>query len=223
MPTSRSDSRVFVSAGEASGDAYAAALVLAMKARLGAKQVHFEGLGGRRSGVAGVTLIADSARWGAIGVFQALAVGPRIFLSYYRLKWRLRTGTPGLFIAIDFGFGNIKLARHAHKQGWNVLYFMPPGSWRKDRQASNLAPIADAVVTQFPWSEQILKASGINVHWFGHPIKQLVSVRAKQVGDTGPRETLAILKQRLQRTAENLGTARDLLNQSCEAIRELVG
>jgi hypothetical protein len=38
-----------------------------------------------------------------------------------------------------------------------------------------------------------------------------------------PRETLAVLKQRLQRIAENLGTARNLLNQSCETIRELVG
>jgi hypothetical protein len=38
-----------------------------------------------------------------------------------------------------------------------------------------------------------------------------------------PRETLAILKERMRRTAENLERAQDLLKQSRETIRVIAG
>ncbi|HZH97694.1 MAG TPA: hypothetical protein VEX38_01875, partial [Fimbriimonadaceae bacterium] len=84
----------------------------------------------------------------------------------------------GLFVPIDFGFMNIKLARHAKQLGWRVLYFIPPGSWRKDRQGEDLPKVTDMIVTPFSWSADILRGMGANAHWFGHPMKEIVRTTA---------------------------------------------
>ena len=124
---------------------------------------------------AGAAIVADSTRWGAIGVAQAFRVAPRITRGFYRAKAQLLASEPGLFVPIDFGYMNLRLARHAKGGGWKVLYFVPPGSWRRDRQGRDLPELTDAIVTPFPWSAEILQRMGANAHFFGHPLKQMVA------------------------------------------------
>lgn len=164
--------RVFFSAGEASGDAYAAALLREM-ATLG-NEWSFEGIGGPRLAAEDARIWADSSRWGAISILQSLRVAPKVVGGYSRGKYALRKGIPGLFIPIDFGYMNVKLARYAKSKGWKVLYFIPPGSWRRDKQGRDLPQVADEIVTPFPWSAEILGKMGASVHFFGHPLKQLI-------------------------------------------------
>lgn len=133
----------------------------------------FEGMGGPRLAATGAKIYADSSKWGAISIAQSLGIYPRIVGSYYDIKRKLREGIPGLFIPIDFGYANIRLARHAKNHRWQVLYFVPPGSWRRDRQGGDLPAITDAIVTPFSWSAEILQGMGANAFWFGHPIKEL--------------------------------------------------
>lgn len=163
--------RVLLSAGEASGDAYGAALVHRLRAWR--PSLRFAAVGGRRLAVAGVPLVADCSRWGAVGIVEALRVGPRVLRGYLRAKRVLRCD-PGLFVPIDYGFINVRLARHAKAKGWRVLYFVPPGSWRKDKQGADLPAITDAIVTPFSWSADILSSMGARAYWFGHPLKELI-------------------------------------------------
>lgn len=165
--------RIFLSAGEASGDAYGAALVREIK-RLSNQSCAFEAIGGQKLHKEGVTIHADSSKWGAMSISKGIQVGFRILPHYLRVKGILRRGQPGLFIPIDFGFANIRLAKHAKRNGWKVLYFVPPGSWRRDRQGKDLPSITDAIVTPFDWSAEILNKMGAKAHWFGHPILQLM-------------------------------------------------
>ena len=183
--------RIFLSAGEASGDAYGAALVREIRAQCDSRQLSFEGIGGPKLKAEGVTLYADSSHWGAISIVQAAKVFWKVFTTLHKLKHNLREGKPGLLIAIDFGYANIRLCRYAKKFGWKVLYFVPPGSWRRDRQGKDLPEIADEIVTPFSWSAEILAKMGAKAHWFGHPIKQLIDEQ-KSVSSE-PRTTVAVL------------------------------
>ena len=174
---------VFFSAGEASGDAYAGALTTEMK-RLNKTSdggepiaLTFVGIGGKRFQAAGGTIVADSSQWGAVSILESLKVVPRVLGSYYRAKRFIRSQPPGLLIAIDFGYVNIRLSRHAKNMGWKVLYFAPPSSWRRDKQGKDLPKITDAIATPFSWSADLLNAAGANAHWFGHPICQLLKDR----------------------------------------------
>lgn len=194
-----SSARILLSAGEASGDAYAASLVRALR-RLD-PHLAFYGIGGTRLREEGATLFADSSKWGAISIVQSLKVVPRVWFGYRRTisalaKLAPAPGTPGLFIPIDFGYANIRLARHAKKHGWNVLYFVPPGSWRRDRQGRDLPSLTDAISTPFEWSASLLREMGGNALWFGHPIKQLLRERFADdapAREDGRLDTIAVL------------------------------
>lgn len=171
--------RVFLSAGEASGDAYGEAFVSRLRALR--PELCFEAVGGRRLAATVGGLVADSSRWGAIGIVEAFRVGPRVLRGYLAAKRRLSNGEPGLFVPIDYGFTNVRLSRWAKRHDWRVLYFIPPGSWRRDKQGADLPEITDAIVTPFSWSAEILKKMGANAHWFGHPLRELIGAGALDV------------------------------------------
>jgi lipid-A-disaccharide synthase len=186
--------RIFFSAGEASGDAYGGALLRLLRARLGVDTLFVEAIGGERLRQAGAKLVADSSAWGAIGVAESLRVYPKARLGLARGKKALAAGEPGVFVPIDYGYLNIGLARHAKERGWKVVYFSPPGAWRKDRQGEDLPQVSDAIVTPFSWSAEILNRMGADAHWFGHPIRQMIrDARAANSPNEDKGATIAVL------------------------------
>lgn len=180
--------RVFFSAGEASGDRYAGELA----ARLLQAQpdLEIEGIGGPGLARQG-RLIANSSSWGAIGVAQVARIYFRARRGRDAAMRRLAEGAPGLFVPIDYGFMNVRLARFAKRHGWKVLYFSPPGAWRRDRQGVHLPEIADAIVTPFSWSAEILRGMGAQAYWFGHPMRELLASRSSVPSEQ--RRSVAVL------------------------------
>lgn len=192
--------RLFFSAGEASGDAYAAEIV----ARLG-KGWEVEGIGGHRLRAISTGPHVDSSKWGAIGIVEACKVVPRVIRGYRQARVHLASGPPGIFVPIDFGYVNIKLARWARRHSWKVMYFIPPGSWRKDRQGADLPRVSDVIVTPFSWSADLLRQMGGNAHWFGHPLKQMVGDHISRETAEPLRDAIAILPgSRLHEIHHNL-------------------
>lgn len=160
----------------------------------------FEGIGGKLMAQAGATVYADSSSWGAISISESVAVFVRVLLGSKPAVRKL-DGEPGVLVPIDFGFFNIKLCRVAKKKGWKVLYFVPPGSWRRDRQGKDVAELADLIVTPFSWSAEILNQMGGKAEWFGHPLKQLAGLPPNDQG----RHGIAILPgSRKHEVEENL-------------------
>lgn len=162
---------VLISTGEASGDTVGAELLLEMRSR------GFRGdayaIGGRRLSEAGATILEDSRRWAAMGIVQSLRVYPRVLAGFKRVKRKVREAPPRLVITIDFGAFNVPLCRFAKRHGCSTLYFMPPGSWRRDTQGADLSEIADRIATPFEWSAELLRKSGAQAEWVGHPSAQL--------------------------------------------------
>lgn len=164
---------ILFSAGEASGDAYAEALI--SKVRALEPEARIEAVGGARCRAAIGRLVADSSHWGAVGITEALKVVPRVMKGYRQAKAVIASHPKGVLVPIDYGYMNIKLCRFAKERGWRVVYFIPPGSWRKDRQGADLASLTDEIVTPFPWSAQILNEQGAKAHFWGHPLLSMVS------------------------------------------------
>lgn len=160
---------IAIVAGEASGDASGAALAVELKKLC--PDVSVWGAGGPLMREAGVELVADFSWAGSIGIVEALKVIPRLTIEQARLKRLIAKRRPDVFVPIDFGAFNVPLGRFVRGSGIRTVYYFPPGSWRRrGRDNSALLAAADKIVTPFPWSEQLLRASGADAHFLGHPI-----------------------------------------------------
>ena len=166
--------RLFISAGEASGDMYGAYLIKEIKKLRPYDDIQMQAIGSTMLRAAGATIVANSSKWGAMGVWQSIKVGPRVMIGYFKAKKAMKKGDTGLFVPIDFGYLNMRLAKFARQQEWKVLYFMPPGSWKRSSQGEGLAEVTDEVVTPFSWSAGYLNSAGVNAHFYGHPLKQII-------------------------------------------------
>jgi len=202
--------RIFLSAGEASGDAVAAALVEEL--RKTGRDFIFQGVGGKLLEAAIGPLAASSSTWGAISIVQSVAVMRRAVSGGMKARRQMAKGAPGIFVPIDFGFFNIRQARWAKGHGWKVVYFMPPGSYKRQRQGRNLSEVVDKVVTPFPWSEEILRGQGIDASFFGHPIKQLIRMNPVPEQSKDPQRIAVLSGSRTTEMARHLPLVAQLVN-----------
>ena len=164
-------------AGETSGDLNGAFLVAEL-AKL-RNDLHFWGAGGARLREAGVDVTVDMTGGGTIGIAETLRSLPGMVAKYHRLRAQMLRRRPDLFIPIDFGAFNVRLAQIARANGIPVVYYFPPSSWRRrPRNASKLIACGGKVITPFPWSAELLKAGGVDARFVGHPLLDIAKPSA---------------------------------------------
>lgn len=161
--------RVFVSAGEPSGDRHAGALVTAL--RRADPGIMVDAIGGPALRAAGAKILVDSVRLGAMGLTEAAgSVG--VHLRAYRLAARrLRAGTYGLAVLVDYPGFHLALAGAARRAGIPVLYYIAPqlwawGAWRASRLAATVSHLAVVL----PFEEPFFRRAGIATSFVGHPL-----------------------------------------------------
>jgi lipid-A-disaccharide synthase len=133
-------------------------------------ELRFQAFGGASLRRAGAEILVDTSGWAAMGIAESVRRLPKAWFSLQRIKVLLRQGEPGLFIAVDFGAGNFRIAPLAKAAGWRIAWHMPPGSWRRDRQGADLPGLCGLITTPFPWSAELLQKVGADARFYGHPL-----------------------------------------------------
>ena len=172
--------KIFLSTGETSGDLYASFLAKTIKEEI--PNVRFWGMGGEHMRREGIAILIHSTQKGAIGIVESLKVVPFFLLALQRIKGFLSKNPPNLLILIDFGAFNLRLGRWAKSKGIPVLYFIPPGSWKREvgKNVERLKQSADKVVCIFPWNKTTLEKYGIEAYFFGHPLLDILVKEKKE-------------------------------------------
>ena len=173
--------KVFVSAGEASGDLHGAALVQEMKALHG--DMHVTALGGFRLRDAGARILVDSRELSLIGVLEVFPRARKIFRAWRRIKAHFVQDRPDLVVLVDFPDFNFLLGRLAHRLGIKVFYYISPQvwAWRTGRVRS-LKRFVDAMAVILPFEKDFYRKYGMDVHYVGHPLVDVLrNVPPKEV------------------------------------------
>ncbi len=118
--------QILISAGEASGDMYAARLATAFQARA---DVHLFGMGGPRMREAGVELVADCAEVSLVGIVEIAKKLPALNRVWKRLLGESQQRKPRFAILTDFPGFHLRLARALKGQGVQNIYFVCPQFW----------------------------------------------------------------------------------------------
>jgi lipid-A-disaccharide synthase len=167
--------RVFVSAGEASGDAYGAALIAALRERL--PEATFTGLGGLQMDRAGQQRVARAEDVAVMGVTEILRHVPKIYASYRRLVRSIQRERPDVAVLIDFPDVNFRLAKHLHKAGVPVVWFVSPQLWAWKRGRLRwVQERVDMMLVIFPFEETFYRERGVDAEFVGHPLAVLPAV-----------------------------------------------
>ncbi|MBV8817931.1 MAG: lipid-A-disaccharide synthase [Acidobacteriaceae bacterium] len=168
---------ILISAGEASGDLYAAHLVEALNERRA--NLTFFGCAGPRMQAAGVDPVVDSSSLAVAGIVEVARHIPRIYREYRKLLAAVRTRRPRLAILTDSPDFHLRLARQLAKLGIPVVYLVAPQvwAWRKDR-----LPVMRRTIRRllciFPFEEQFFRDHNMPVTYIGHPLTRLIRASA---------------------------------------------
>lgn len=163
--------KIFLSAGEASGEYYGTLLIDAIRALQ--HQAEFFGLGGRRMEALGFRPIVRSEDVAVMGITEVVRHLPRIYREYRRLRASIATEKPDIAILIDFPDVNLSLARHLKRQGVPVIYFVSPQLWAwKKYRIRSVQRYVDRMLTIFPFEERFYHDHGVDAEFVGHPLAE---------------------------------------------------
>ena len=165
--------KIFISAGEASGDLLGANLAKALLKKDPTLQL--TGMGDEHMKNAGVSIVFDAKKLAHIGIAAVLRNLHTIFLQWRAIKKYLTQEKPDLVILIDLPDTHFRIMKHAKKIGIPVLYYVSPQiwAWRASR-IHTLKKYVDHMAVLFPFEENIYRDAGIPVTFVGHPLGDLV-------------------------------------------------
>jgi lipid-A-disaccharide synthase len=167
---------IFISAGEASGEAYGALLITALKNRLSAlhREAAFRGMGGPRMAEAGLECIVRAEDMAVMGITEVVRHLPHIYREFRRLKHSIRERRPSLAILIDFPDIHFKLAEELHRLRVPVLFFVSPQLWAwKKHRIKLVQRYVDRMLVIFPFEEKFYRERGVQAEFVGHPLADL--------------------------------------------------
>lgn len=165
--------KIFLSAGEASGDIHGASLAREIKKL--SPETELLGLGGNEMQAEGVRLVRNYKDYNVMGVAEVIKNLPRIFKLLNDLTEIIRAEKPDLLVLIDYPDFNWRLAKRAKKLGVKILSYIPPSAWawRKGR-AKTCAKIADEFIAIFPFELPVYQKAGAKISFLGNPLVDTV-------------------------------------------------
>jgi lipid-A-disaccharide synthase len=167
--------RIFLSAGEASGEQYAVQLMAALRGMLG-NGCEFFGLGGTRMEAAGLRRIVRAEDVAVMGITEIVRHIPRIYREYRKLRRSLARQKPDVVVLIDFPDVNLGLARRAKKLGIPVVFFVGPQVWAwKKHRLPQIRRNVDRMLVIFPFEEPWYRERGVAATFVGHPLAELAA------------------------------------------------
>lgn len=160
---------ILIVAGEASGDAHAAALVAGLKTC--ATHLRFYGLGGKRMQAEGVVINDDILSLSVIGFFEVLCHLFRLRMIFRRLLEETDRRRPAAAILVDFPGFNLRLARELARRNIPVYYYISPQIWAWGAgRIRQIKRDVSLMLVLFPFEKQLYERAGVPVTFVGHPL-----------------------------------------------------
>lgn len=162
--------RIFLIAGEPSGDALGEALMAGLRSLV--PDVSFEGVGGPRMCAQGMESLFPMDELSVMGLAEILP-------KYLHLKRRIRESAdavlksrPDVLITIDSPDFCLRVAKLVKAQSAiRTVHYVAPTVWAwRPGRARKMAGVVDHVLALFPFEPPYMEAAGMDCDFTGHPI-----------------------------------------------------
>lgn len=161
--------RIFISAGEPSGDLHAANLIRALRRRF--PNAEFVGYGGPRMTEAGATLLYPLVNLAVMWFLSVLLNIVTFIRLIVRADRYFRDERPDAVVLVDYPGLHWWIARRARARGVPVFYFVPPQLWAwAGWRVRKVREYVDLMLCSLPFEPDWYRKRGVPhaVH-VGHP------------------------------------------------------
>jgi lipid-A-disaccharide synthase len=160
--------RLFVSAGEPSGDLHGANLIRSLRQQR--PDLDVLGFGGERMAATGCRLLYPLCDLALVGFVPVLANLPQFYRTL-GLAWQaFRQQRPDAVVLIDYPGFHWWLAGCARRHGIPVVYFVPPQLWAwAGWRARKMRRLVDRVLCNLPFEPEWYARRRVPACYVGHP------------------------------------------------------
>jgi lipid-A-disaccharide synthase len=177
--------KLYLIAGEASGDARGAELMRALHAL--DPLLEFSGAGGPEMKELARGAFLDWADEAVVGLWDVLKKYGYFKAQFDRMLGEILELQPAAVVLIDYPGFNLRLAKALHSRAPHIkiLYYISPQVWAWNRgRIKEMAGYLDLMLCIFPFEKPLYERSGLRTEFVGHPL--LDSLAPKRIAS--PRD-----------------------------------
>ncbi len=203
------DRRIFMLAGEPSGDALGQSLMIALsRLRPG---ISVSGVGGPAMREAGLQSLYPYEELSVMGIAEVTSRLPNLLRRLRQTTRAVLAGNYDALVTIDSPDFSLRVSRRIRQSGRSVktIHYVAPTIWAwRPRRAVRIRQAVDHVLALFPFEPEHLEKAGISATFVGHPVTSRPPVVAEcvaklrhQFGLGGDRILVVLPGSRLSETS----------------------
>ncbi len=168
--------RIFIIAGEASGDLHGANLAKALRQK--DPTVTLQGFGGDLMEAQSVTIKKHYREMAFMGFVEVIANLRTIARNFKVCKAAIEAFQPQVLVLIDYPGFNMRMAKWAKQRGLKVVYYISPQVWAwKESRVKTLKATVDKMLCILPFEVDFFAKHNLEATFVGHPLLDAIDNR----------------------------------------------
>lgn len=169
-----SEKRVYIIAGEASGDLHGSNLMRAM--RKAQPKLKFRVWGGELMEAQGGELVKHYREMSFMGFWEVFIHLRTILGLMKHCKADLLAWKPDVVVLVDYPGFNLRMARFCKENGIRVMYYISPQVWAWHRKrVFKIKKYVDQMISILPFEKAFFKNYGVETAYVGHPLLDVLA------------------------------------------------
>ena len=168
------DRKLFVLAGEVSGDLHASEVIKVVQTQCDGLKVF--GTGGRMLRALGVELLYDVGDLSVMGFAEVVKQAFWLRKVIRDLKDAIEREKPDAALLVDYPGMNLVMAEYLHHLGIPVIYYISPKVWAwKEGRVRKIREYVDHLMVIFDFEKEFYRRHGITADFVGNPVVEEIA------------------------------------------------
>ncbi|MES2799220.1 MAG: lipid-A-disaccharide synthase [Bacteroidota bacterium] len=167
-------SKIYIIAGEASGDLHASNLMKAISTEFDST-IDFRFWGGDKMKAVGGTLVKHIRELAFMGFWEVIKNLRTITGNLKFCKADILSFQPDVLVLVDYPGFNLRIAEWAKSHNIKVMYYISPQVWAwKESRVKKIRRSIDQMNVILPFEKDFYKKHQMEVNYVGHPLMEVI-------------------------------------------------